>query len=42
MRVTVDGIERPDQTIPLVDDRKEHQAEVGNSPRERLKETADY
>jgi len=42
MRVTVDGTERPDQTIPLVDDRKEHQAEVGNSPRERLKETADY
>jgi hypothetical protein len=42
MRVTVDCIERPDQTIPLVDDRKEHQAEVGNSPRERLKETADY
>jgi hypothetical protein len=28
MHVTVDGIERPDQTIPLVDDRKEHQAEV--------------
>lgn len=26
--VTVDGIEQPDQTIPLVDDQKEHWAEV--------------
>ena len=28
MRVTVDGIEQHDMTIPLVDDHKEHQAEV--------------
>ena len=28
MRVSVDGIEQPDQTIPLVDDHKEHQVEV--------------
>jgi len=28
MRVTVDGIEQPDQTIPLVDDHKEHGVEV--------------
>jgi cellobiose phosphorylase len=26
--VTVDGVERPDQTIPLVDDRQEHSVEV--------------
>jgi hypothetical protein len=28
MRVTVDGIEQPDKTIPLVDDHKEHRTEV--------------
>jgi len=28
MIVTVDGIERDDQAIPLVDDRQEHSAEV--------------
>ena len=28
MRVTVDGIEQHDKTIPLVDDHKEHEAEV--------------
>jgi cyclic beta-1,2-glucan synthetase len=28
MRVTVDGIEQTDQTIPLVDDHKEHGVEV--------------
>jgi cellobiose phosphorylase len=28
MRVTVDGIEQPDKTIPLVDDHREHWAEV--------------
>ncbi|MGV8073768.1 MAG: GH36-type glycosyl hydrolase domain-containing protein [Syntrophobacteraceae bacterium] len=27
-RVTVDGIEQPDRTIPLIDDHKEHWAEV--------------
>lgn len=27
-RVTVDGVERPDPTIPLVDDRREHAVEV--------------
>jgi hypothetical protein len=27
-RVTVDGIERRDKTIPLVDDRQEHSVEV--------------
>jgi hypothetical protein len=27
-RVTVDGVERPDQTIALVDDRREHEVEV--------------
>jgi hypothetical protein len=28
MTVTVDGMERDDQAIPLVDDRQEHNAEV--------------
>jgi cyclic beta-1,2-glucan synthetase len=28
MQVIVDGVERPDRTIPLVDDHKEHQVEV--------------
>jgi cellobiose phosphorylase len=28
MRVTVDGVERPDQAIPLIDDHKDHSAEV--------------
>ena len=28
MSVTVDGVERPDQAIPLVDDRQEHYVEV--------------
>jgi cellobiose phosphorylase len=28
MSVTVDGVERPDQVIPLVDDRQEHSVEV--------------
>lgn len=28
MRVTVDGIERPDKIIPLIDDRLEHSVEV--------------
>ena len=28
MRVTVDGIERPDNIIPLIDDRQEHAVEV--------------
>ena len=27
-RVIFDGVERPDGTIPLIDDRQEHQAEV--------------
>jgi hypothetical protein len=26
--VTVDGVERPDQAIPLIDDRQEHSVEV--------------
>jgi cellobiose phosphorylase len=26
--VTVDGVERPDRAIPLVDDRQEHSVEV--------------
>jgi cellobiose phosphorylase len=28
MLVTVDGMQQADQTIPLVDDRREHSAEV--------------
>jgi cellobiose phosphorylase len=28
MRVTVDGIERPDKVIPLIDDRRDHMVEV--------------
>ena len=28
MRVSVDGIEQPDKTIPLVDDHEEHCVEV--------------
>jgi len=28
MSVTVDGVERPDQVIPLVDDHKDHFVEV--------------
>jgi cellobiose phosphorylase len=28
MRVTVDGVDQPDNTIPLIDDRQEHYAEV--------------
>ena len=28
MTVTVDGIERDDKAIPLVDDRQEHSVEV--------------
>jgi hypothetical protein len=28
MTVTVDGVEREDDAIPLVDDRQEHRAEV--------------
>jgi len=28
MSVTVDGVERPDQAIPLIDDRQEHSVEV--------------
>jgi cyclic beta-1,2-glucan synthetase len=28
MSVTVDGVQRPDQAIPLVDDRQEHSVEV--------------
>ena len=28
MNVTVDGIERDDNAIPLVDDRQEHSVEV--------------
>jgi cellobiose phosphorylase len=31
-RMTVDGIERHDKTIPLVDDRQEHSAEVRIAP----------
>jgi cellobiose phosphorylase len=27
-RVTIDGVERPDDMIPLVDDRQEHSVEV--------------
>jgi cellobiose phosphorylase len=27
-RVTVDGIEQPDKSIPLVDDRRNHSVEV--------------
>ncbi len=26
--VTIDGVEQPDNTIPLIDDRKEHSVEV--------------
>jgi cyclic beta-1,2-glucan synthetase len=26
--VSVDGVERPDKAIPLIDDRREHWAEV--------------
>ncbi len=26
--VTVDGVEQPDDTIPLIDDRQEHSVEV--------------
>ena len=28
MRVTVDGVERPDKIIPLIDDRRDHAVEV--------------
>ncbi|WP_430233219.1 GH36-type glycosyl hydrolase domain-containing protein [Nitrosomonas communis] len=28
MRITVDGIERPDKVIPLIDDRKDHTVEI--------------
>jgi hypothetical protein len=28
MSVAVDGVERPDRAIPLLDDRKEHSVEV--------------
>jgi len=28
MRVTVDGIEQPDKTIPLIDDRRDHMVEI--------------
>ena len=28
MRVTVDGVERPDNIIPLIDDRRDHAIEV--------------
>jgi Cellobiose phosphorylase len=28
MRVTVDGVERPDNIIPLIDDRRDHAVEV--------------
>ena len=28
MSVTVDGVEQPDKTIPLVDDHEEHSVEV--------------
>jgi cellobiose phosphorylase len=28
MRMTVDGVERPDQTIQLVDDRRDHAVEI--------------
>jgi len=28
MRVTVDGVERPDKFIPLIDDRQDHAVEV--------------
>jgi hypothetical protein len=28
MSVTVDGMQQADQTIPLVDDRRDHSAEV--------------
>jgi hypothetical protein len=27
-RVVVDGVEQPDQAIPLVDDRQEHAVEI--------------
>lgn len=32
MSVSVDGVEQPDQTIPLMNDRKEHWAEVKIHP----------
>jgi cellobiose phosphorylase len=28
MRVTVDGVERPDKIVPLIDDRQDHAVEV--------------
>jgi cellobiose phosphorylase len=28
MRITIDGIERPDKVIPLIDDRKDHTVEI--------------
>ncbi|KON82257.2 cyclic beta 1-2 glucan synthetase [Azoarcus sp. PA01] len=31
--VTVDGVERPDRTLPLIDDRQEHRVEVDVSAR---------
>ena len=32
MSVTVDGVERQDKVIPLVDDRQEHSVEVRIAP----------
>jgi cellobiose phosphorylase len=37
VRITVDGVERLDQTIPLIDDRREHSVEV----RVRAPQTVD-
>ena len=36
MRLTVDGVERPDGAIPLVDDRRDHFVEVSVRVAEQL------
>ncbi|MCR4332225.1 MAG: hypothetical protein NUV34_05905, partial [Sulfuricaulis sp.] len=38
--ITVDGVERLDQTIPLVDDRQEHSVEVRVRARQTVAELA--
>ena len=38
--ITVDGVERLDQTIPLIDDRQEHSVEVRVRTRQTIDELA--
>ena len=40
MSITVDGVERLDQTIPLVDDRQEHSVEIRVRARQTIDELA--